>query len=71
MPEKNSWETVYKTETIFRAEIVKGVLQDNDIDSIIINKKDSNYHFGHFEVTVPRSSIMKAIKIIRDEIRFE
>ena len=65
------WETVFKTETVYRAEIVKGVLHDNDINSIIVNKKDSNYHFGHFEVTVPRASIIKAIKIIRDEIRFE
>jgi hypothetical protein len=71
MPEMKEWETVFKTETVFRAEIVKGVLDDNDISAIIINKKDSSYHFGHFEVTVPRDSIMKAIKIIRDEIRFE
>lgn len=65
------WETVFKTETVYRAEIVKAVLHDNDIESIIVSKKDSNYHFGHFEVTVPRTSIIKAIKIIRDEIRFE
>jgi hypothetical protein len=65
------WEVVYKTETNYRAEIVKGVLEEHQIDSIIISKKDSNYHFGHFEVAVHRKSILQAIKIIKDEIKFK
>ena len=65
------WEVVYKSGTNFRAEIVKGVLNENQIDAIIISKKDSNYHFGHFEVTVQRDSLLKAIKIIKDEIKFK
>ena len=43
------WEVVYNSETNYRAEIVKGVLEEHQINAIIINKKDSNYHFGHFD----------------------
>ena len=65
------WEVVYKTGNSYHAEIIKGVLKENMIDAVIINKKDSNYHFGHFEVVVQRDSILKAIKIIKDDIKFK
>jgi hypothetical protein len=65
------WEVVYSSENNYRAEIVKGVLEEHQINAIIINKKDSNYHFGHSEVAVRRESILQAIKIIKDEIKFK
>lgn len=66
-----NWEVVYKSSVVYQAEIVKGVLEEHNIPSIIINKKDSNYHFGHFEIMVNRDQIIKAIKIIKDDIQFE
>jgi hypothetical protein len=66
-----NWEVVYRSGIIYRAEIVKGVLEQHDIQSIIVSKKDSNYHFGHYEVLVSRESIIRAIKIIKDDIQFE
>ena len=67
----DNWEVVYKSSVVYRAEIVKGVLEQHGIQSIIVSKKDSNYHFGHFEVMVSRKDIIKAIKIIKDDIKFE
>ncbi|WP_339606851.1 DUF2007 domain-containing protein [uncultured Roseivirga sp.] len=48
------------------AEIVKAVLLDNDIEAVLLNQKDSSYHFGSMEVKVEQSNVIKALKIIGD-----
>ncbi|MEQ8471546.1 MAG: DUF2007 domain-containing protein [Marinoscillum sp.] len=66
------WQSVYRDELEYRAEIVRAVLDDNDMNPVLLNKKDSAYQlFGHFEVLVAPDHIIKALKIINDEIRFE
>ncbi|WMJ72483.1 DUF2007 domain-containing protein [Cytophagaceae bacterium ABcell3] len=66
-----NWQKVYSTDKHHRAELVKDVLADNQIEAVIINKKDSSYHFGEFEIHVTRDNVIKALKIIEDEIKFE
>lgn len=47
------------------AEIVKQVLQQNNIISVIINKRDSIYNtIGDIEVYVDRDKLIKAKSII-------
>lgn len=65
-----NWAKVFDTQKFHEAEIVKAVLEENDIQVIVLNKKDSSYHFGAFEVHVKKDLIFKAIKIIQDDIRF-
>ncbi len=65
-----SWKKVFDTERMHEAEIVKGVLMENDIHAVVVNKKDSYYKFGHYEVMVEIEQLLKAIKIIQDEIQF-
>ena len=64
------WSVVYKSTNIARAEIVKGVLIDRQIDTVIINKQDSAYKFGQIEVLVRKANVIGALKIINDEITF-
>jgi len=67
------WTVVYKSTISSRTEIVKGVLKDRGIDSVIINKKDSTLHVDHgqIEVLVQQNSVLEAMKIINDEITFD
>jgi hypothetical protein len=67
------WSTVYETPMISRASIVKGVLAENGIEAVIMNKKDSTLHLDHgqLEVLVPCEVVLRAIKIINDEIAFK
>lgn len=68
----SNWKSIYKTETAHRANIVNGVLDKEGIRSVILNKRDSSYNnFGNYEVAVGPYDIMKALKIISDEITFE
>jgi len=67
------WSTVYKTPTATRAAIVRGILEENGIEVVIMNKKDSTLHLDHgqLEVLVPCDVVLRAIKIINDEIAFK
>ncbi len=67
----SSWQNVYSDELMYRAEIVKSVLLENNIKSVILSKKDSAYHLGRYEVLVNPDEVLRAIKIIKEDIRFE
>lgn len=66
----NSWQTVFTTDKYHQAEIVKNVLSDRDIQAVIINKQDTSYKFGTIEVNVDQNSVLRAIKIIEEEIKW-
>lgn len=67
----SSWQTIFKTTIAHQAEIVKAVLQDLDIQSVIVNKKDSSYLFGQIELRVENENVIKSLKIIEEDINFE
>ncbi len=68
----NDWTTVYKTPILSRAEIVKGVLKNHDIEAVLVNKKDSTIIIdnGQIEVMVPNEQALNAAGIVKDEITF-
>ncbi len=65
------WQKVFEDTTSYRAEIVKAILEDNNLEPVLISKKDSSYQFGYFEVHVKPDNVLKAIKIIKEDINFE
>ncbi|MCR9252340.1 MAG: DUF2007 domain-containing protein [bacterium] len=67
----SSWQKVYSDQLMYRAEIVKSVLLENDIKSVILSKKDSAYQFGHYDVMVTPDNVLQAIRIIKEDINFE
>ena len=67
----SQWQKVFRDNNRARAEIVKGVLESCDITAVNLDKKDSAYQlFGYFDVLVPADDVLRAIKIIEDEIQF-
>ena len=67
----NNWQSVFKDRMEYRAEIVKAVLEENHLNPVVVNKKFSAYDFGNFEVFVEPDHVIKAIKIINEDIKFE
>lgn len=65
------WQKVYEDSVSYRAEIVKAILKDHNMNPVLISKKDSAYQLGYFEVHVQPDEVLKAIKIIKEEINFE
>ncbi|MDW3196163.1 MAG: DUF2007 domain-containing protein [Cytophagales bacterium] len=66
----SDWQKVYEDSLAYRAEIVKAVLEDREMNPVIMDKKDSAYQLGHFEIYVPPEHTLQAIRIIKEEIKF-
>lgn len=49
-----NWFLLYTTKNYTEASIIKGMLEENEIRALVLNKQDSNYlSFGEIEVYVP------------------
>jgi len=60
----SSWVKIYISTQAHKVEIVKSVLEDNNIKSVILNKKDSSYLFGEIELYVKNDDVIRAKHII-------
>ena len=50
----NDWYKLYTTRNYAEANIIKGMLEENNILVVILNKLDSSYlTFGEIELYVP------------------
>ncbi|HSV87047.1 MAG TPA: DUF2007 domain-containing protein [Bacteroidales bacterium] len=59
-----NWQKVYSHTYIHRIEIARAVLKEYDIDSVVVNNKDSAYLFGEFELYVNADDVLQAKQII-------
>lgn len=66
-----NWQKVFSDKNEYRAEIVIAVLQESGLKPVLVNKKDAAYQFGHFEVLVSPDQVLRAIKIIENDIEFK
>ncbi len=49
-----NWSLILKTESLAKASIIKGMLEENNVPVSLLNKQDSSYvNFGEIEVYVP------------------
>ena len=56
---------IYSSPRLYQVEIMKSVLQDENIPAVIINKQDSAYIvIGEIELYVKSEDILKAKQII-------
>ena len=66
-----NWNKVFETPMQVRAEIVKGILEEHQIQAVILNKKETIYQiFGNYEVHVQHENMMEANNLIQNEITF-
>jgi hypothetical protein len=62
--DKIRWEKIFSTNAEYQAEILKALLEEENIECVIINKQDSSYlTFGEIEVYVKSDDILKAKQI--------
>jgi len=62
---ENGWQVVYLSNQLQNIEIVKAALADNDINAVVVDKRDSVYvTIGDMEVYVPDEDVILARLII-------
>lgn len=60
----DNWKKIWESPSPERAEIAKSLLEDNGIQAVILNKKDSSYLFGYCELYVPQPHESNALHIL-------
>lgn len=66
-----SWIKVFEDQNQIRAEIVKGVLEENGISAMVMSKKEIAYQvLGTYEVLVSQGDAIAAMQLIQNEITF-
>ncbi|HRY32433.1 MAG TPA: DUF2007 domain-containing protein [Bacteroidales bacterium] len=63
---EHNWVMIYSSPSLVEVEIRHGLLRSEDIESIIINKKDSFYLIGDIELYVKSGDAFSARQIISD-----
>ncbi len=66
----SKWIMIVDFRMMHRAQIVKDFLEDNNINVVIVDKKDSAYQLGWFEVYVERDNVIISKKLIADTLNF-
>ncbi len=59
-----SWTKVYTTTNDQDIYFIQALLEDHDIESVILNKKDSAYLIGDLELHVPAENAFEAVQLI-------
>ena len=68
---ENDWVKIISSEKIFQIQIAESILKEHEIETIIINKKDSSYPtFGLIELFVNKQDVFEAIQLI-NKISYE
>ena len=57
---------IYSLGNAYTIELVRQMLSDHNIQSFIINKRDSVYMFGDIELYVHRDHVIRAKMLIRE-----
>ena len=62
----NDWTAIFETAKPYEAEMIKDILDNNGIESVILNQQDSSYKlFGNVYVMVQTEDSEKATEILK------
>ena len=62
---EKGWEKIFETPSELKIEIARQILDDNEIEAVILNRKDSFYQIGEIEIFVRRDDILKAKQALK------
>lgn len=63
---ENDWKKIKTYTNAIQAEIVKQMLEENGLPTVVLNKQDSSYLFGKIELYVSESSVEAAVRLIEE-----
>jgi len=62
---EQNWIKIFTSRDFYKAEIIKQMLIENEVDAVVINKQDSSYNnFGSIEVWIHQENFSTAIELI-------
>lgn len=61
---EDNWVKVYTSSQLYEIELIRGLLNENNIESVTIDKQDSAYLFGVIELYVNVENAFRAKQLI-------
>jgi len=62
---EKDWVRIFTSTNYYQSEIVKQMLAENQITSVLLNKQDSSHrNFGNIDVYIHQEDFSRAIEII-------
>lgn len=59
------WELLFSSDRAYRIEILRGLLEEEEIVCVVMNKQDSSYvTIGEIDILVKRSELLRANQIV-------
>jgi hypothetical protein len=62
----DDWTRILETPHHWEAELLEGLLLENNIPCVLMNKQDSSYLIGMIELYVKAEDVVIALNLIRD-----
>jgi hypothetical protein len=62
---EKEWVKIYEATEEMKTDLVQQILEESEIESVVINKKDSIYKIGDIEVYVHRDYAIRAKQAIK------
>lgn len=63
---EKEWVIIYEVMDELKIEFARQELERWEIDSVVVNKQDREYKFGHLELYVHRDNAIRAKQILKD-----
>ena len=63
---EKDWVMIYSATDELLIEMAKQILEENQIEAVILNKKDRTYLLGDLELYVNRDSVIRAKSVLKD-----
>jgi hypothetical protein len=63
---ERDWVKVYEAPEELNIELARQLLEEIEIDSVIINKRDRTYKFGDIELYVHRDNVIRAKQVLKE-----
>lgn len=63
---EKEWVKVFEAFDELKVELARQLLEEIEIDSVIINKKDRTYRFGDIELYVHRDNVIRAKQALKE-----
>jgi hypothetical protein len=63
---EKEWVKIFVAQDELQIEFARQELERWEIDSVIVNKQDRVYKFGHMELYVHRDNAIRAKQLLKD-----
>jgi hypothetical protein len=64
---EKDWVKVFSSSKFHQVHLIRALLEENNIASVEMNKRDSSYNFGEIELYVKQIDEVKAHYLIRQQ----